>query len=270
VRSVIIEMLNDTFNTTIFTSLVPQSPVVYALAFVVASIVFINRSRDVGLSHKYAFWSGIWAIAFGLVGARFYWVMQNYNSVITSPTLAITGGTGSFGGYVGGILGFIISLRLYGSRPLKYMDSASSTIGLGICISRLGCFLNGCCFGTISTLPWAVRFPSGSLPYNAQLSEELIDSCAQSTLPIHPVQLYLAFNGLILFLITTQFWNKYRQYEGSTFFFFWLLFCVTRFSLEFLRGDSIRGYIGVLSTPQLLCFLLIPFLVLGISWSFRR
>lgn len=268
-RPVIVETLNSHFHTEIFNWLIPQGSLLYGIACVVCSFIFINRVGALGLSRPYAFWSGIWAIAFGLIGSRIYWLLQHINDTIKTPALIWTGGTGSFGGYIGGILGFILSLKLYRESILKYMDVAASTIGLGIFIARWSCFLEGCCFGKICSLPWAVKFPKGSLPYNAQLSEGLIMPNASVSLPVHPVQIYDSLNGLLLFVLVSYFWRRLKIHPGATFFLFWLTFCVTRFGIEFLRGDKVRGFIGPFSIPQIFCLLFIPGLLFGFWWLLR-
>lgn len=263
------EALNKQFNTEIFNWLVPQYSAIYALAFIIVLLIFVNRAGKIGLSRSYAFWSGIWAIAFGLIGSRIYWLLQHIEEMVSTPTLILSGNTGSMGGYIGGILGFILSLRLYKVEILKYMDGAASALGIGIAIGRIGCFLGGCCFGKVSDLPWAVRFPKGTLPYNAHLVEGLIPINANASLSIHPVQIYDSLNGLLLFLLASWYWPKLRHWPGAIFFLFWLSFCVTRLGLEFLRDDKERGFIGHWSVPQFLCLILAFPLIGGLWWALK-
>jgi phosphatidylglycerol:prolipoprotein diacylglycerol transferase len=63
---------------------------------------------------------------------------------------------------------------------------------MGAAIGRFGCFLNGCCYGTPTNLPWGVRFPEGSLPF-AQFDNA----------PLHPAQLYNVLAGLLTFVVVT-------------------------------------------------------------------
>ena len=64
------------------------------------------------------------------------------------------------------------------------------TVGLGIGLGRIGCFLNGCCFGTPTDLPWGVTFPEGSIP------DYIFHNQA-----IHPAQLYSSLYGFALFFL---------------------------------------------------------------------
>lgn len=269
-RPVIVETLNNHFNTEIFDWLIPQGSLIYALAFVTVLVIFVYRSSKFGLSPSHAFWSGIWAIAFGLIGARIYWLLQHMEAVSESPSLILTGGTGSWGGYIGGTIGFLLSLIWYRAPILRYMDVAGSTFGLGVFIARWSCFLDGCCFGAVSSIPWAVRFPKGSLPYNAHITEELITPGAQVSLPVHPFQIYASLTGFILFILASWYWKRLRYRPGVTFCLFWLSYCIARFGLEFLRGDKIRGFIGPLSTPQFICMFLSSLLLIGFLWGIDK
>jgi len=262
-RPILIQRLNDIFHTDMFLWLIPHGAAIYAIAFVTVLIIFVYRSSKVGLSRSYAFWSGIWAIAFGLIGSRFYYIIEHMNAILKAPSLILTGGSGSLGGYIGGTIGLLLSLKLYHARILEYIDVASSTLGLGIFIARWSCFFESCCYGAVSSIPWAVRFPNGSMPYNAHITQGLITPEAQASLPVHPVQIYASLNGLILFILASWYWKRLRYRPGITFCLFWLSYCITRFGLEFLRGDGVRDFVGLLSTPQLLCLMFIPMLTFG-------
>lgn len=269
-RSIIIDVLNKHFNTRTFEWLIPQGSLLYITAFVLCLIIFINRSKYIRLSPSYAIWAGLWAIAFGLIGSRIYWLLQHLSETAKMPTLILTGGSGSFGGYLGGIFGFYLSLKLHKSNIIKYLDAASSTMGLGVFFGRLSCFLHGCCFGKITSLSWAVSYPKGSIPYNAQLSEGTITPAFGMSVPVHPVQLYDAFLGSILFIFTSWFWMRNNNKTGLTFYLFWLLWSTSRFFVEFFRGDNIRGHIGLLSTPQFISVIILCVSGAGIVYSLKH
>ena len=86
---------------------------------------------------------------------------------------------------------------------LDVFDYFAPTVGLGIGISRIGCFLNGCCFGTPTDLPWGIEFPIGSIPYAVFGSQHL-----------HPAQIYSSLYGLALFGVL-HFLLKRRQFIGQ-------------------------------------------------------
>jgi phosphatidylglycerol:prolipoprotein diacylglycerol transferase len=104
---------------------------------------------------------------------------------------------------------------------------------------------------------WAVQFPAGSLPYRAQVAAGLLPPTAEASLAVHPFQLYLVVNGLVVFLIVTAIWRRWRDRPGVTFGAFLVIYGATRFPWEFLRDPAAGGASGLLSTSQWMCLLLI-------------
>lgn len=98
------------------------------------------------------------------------------------------GGLSMSGGVALAALASLAWLRLRGRPVLRVVDVVAPSIPLGEAITRIGCLLNGCCFGVACDLPWGVRFPSGS-PAHAALGD----------VPLHPTQLYTAAGALLLF-----------------------------------------------------------------------
>ena len=126
---------------------------------------------------------------------------------------------------------------------------------LALAIGRIGCFLNGCCFGKPTNLPWAVRFPYASLAYTSQINRDLkrnrpepqlqlpadflgwvdksgrlypkpyedltavqkdmVDNGPYRCLPVHPAQLYSSANAAFLCLILYLFWRRAQNTEKS-------------------------------------------------------
>jgi phosphatidylglycerol:prolipoprotein diacylglycerol transferase len=271
-RPVIVEALNSYFQTGIFAWLVPNTKIIYTIAFVLVMAIFVNRSSKIGLSKTYAFWSGIWAIVFGMLGLKMYHLLSNFNNLVKNSAIifADVPEAISWVGYIAGIGGFLLFLRLNRAPILRYLDALCSTLGLGVFIVRWNCFLYGCCFGLPSSLPWAISFPKGSPAYNAHLLRGYITPEAKISLPVHPFQIYLSLNGLFLFVLTSLFWQKLKYKPGMTFCLFWLSYCITTFYLEFFR-DTIRHklFIGSLSSSQIISTLLIPLFTIGL-WQWWK
>jgi len=234
--------------------LVPAPSAFYALAMIAMLIVFVRRSRHLGESSGEAAATAFWAMLAGLVGARvFYWIQHGLVTDISTWKYALTaGGTASWGVYLGTAAGLLAYRRLRGAPALPALDIGASVAGLGIAIGRLSCFLNGDDYGTASTLPWSVQFPPGSYPFTAQVREGMIDPTAPLSLAVHPVQLYLALNGLLLFWITSVVWRRFRGQPGITLVMYLGLYSVMRFGLEFFRGDQDRYFALQLSVPQIM------------------
>jgi phosphatidylglycerol:prolipoprotein diacylglycerol transferase len=121
---------------------------------------------------------------------------------------------------IGGSIAYAWFKRL---SVLEIFDYFAPTVGLGLGISRIGCFLNGCCFGTPTDLPWGVLFPVGSIPYHIFGTEHL-----------HPAQIYSALYGFGLFILL-HFMIKHRKFAGQVVAVLLTTEAVFRFIIEYVR-----------------------------------
>ncbi|MBI4508166.1 MAG: prolipoprotein diacylglyceryl transferase [Deltaproteobacteria bacterium] len=129
----------------------------------------------------------------------------------------------------------------------RVADLTAPMIALGLFFGRLGCFFNGCCYGTTTSVPWAVDFPGHH--------------------DVHPTQLYESGGALLIFMFLYFVLRPRKRAHGELFGALLALYGVLRFSLEFLRADE-RGGVAGLSTSQWIGVLLVP---LGIClWVARR
>ena len=269
-RPRIIDFLNQWFHTGIFNYLIPDSAVVYAVMVGVGAILFLKRCKKISLNTYHASGIAIWASVAGLVGARVFYLVQNFGYTLEHPetVFEINGATVSFGVYLGGIAGVILYSRLYKVVPWKYLDVGVSVLGLGPMIGRIACFLNGDDYGTVSTIPWAVRFPHGSYPFIDHVERGWITPMDDLSLPVHPVQLYGCLKGLALFILFSVLWKKNLFKPGVLFFLFWMCYSCFRFILEFFRGDMDRGWVGALSTGQFMSVMIFGASLVCISFLY--
>jgi phosphatidylglycerol:prolipoprotein diacylglycerol transferase len=117
------------------------------------------------------------------------------------------------------------------------LDAIAPALAFGIAIGRIGCFLNGCCYGDPCTLPWAVRFPEQSPPWVSEVGRNQIPPDAAYSLGLHPTQIYSTIDGLILFLLLTAFYPL-RKRDGQVVGLLLLTYPITRFFIEYLRNDE--------------------------------
>jgi len=112
---------------------------------------------------------------------------------------------------------------------------------------RVGCFLNGCCFGllTRNDFPLGVTFPVGSPAHEAQWALGLLDIRDMKPLPVHPVQLYQASHDLLLFLLLLWYLRRPTTPVGIGMPLLVVLYGVGRFFLEGLRGDQASTFSGL-------------------------
>ncbi len=177
------------------------------------------------------------------------------------------GGLAYYGGFV-----FASAFGLYYARKHKLgmwrmADLAAPWIAMGLALTRMGCFLNGCCHGKPSTLPWAVLFPAGSAVHDAQEKAHLIAAGAPG-LPVHPAQLYLAALNLATFFVLYYVVRPRKRFHGAVFAWLLIMKGVVRSFVELFRDDD-RGVFfgGTLSTSQLIS---IPLVALGVVLLLRR
>jgi len=146
--------------------------------------------------------------------------------------------------YPGAVIfaGFVLLVvaRVFGvgRLVLSFGDIAAPAGCIALVVARVGCFLAGCCHGTVSHLLWAVVFPAESYAWEAQLSRGLIRADATAALPVHPLQLYFAVWLLTLGIFL--FWLRGRRaYVGQVLLTYLALDNLMKFLLEHLRDPAI-------------------------------
>jgi phosphatidylglycerol:prolipoprotein diacylglycerol transferase len=114
-----------------------------------------------------------WGFVPGIIGARVYYVVTHSGEFHTLGEIVnvTQGGLVVYGALIGGMLGFAAFFIKERLPPLPMLDILTPGMLLGLALGRVGCFLNGCCYGGVCDLPWAVRFPVGSPPFVQQLEE---------------------------------------------------------------------------------------------------
>jgi phosphatidylglycerol:prolipoprotein diacylglycerol transferase len=215
-------------------------------AFLAAMNLAAWRARREKLDPELMYDLSLWIFIGGLVGARLFYVWQ-YWGVRVTTLLDIfkiwEGGIVFYGSVMGGVLAFFLYWWLRRFPLRATLDSLAPALALGIAIGRLGCFLNGCCYGDQCSLPWAVRFPGprgtvpGSPPWSDQLRHGLIPQTAAWSLPVHPTQLYSALDGLVLWALVTAYYPL-RKRDGEVMALLMVTYPITRFLIERLRNDE--------------------------------
>lgn len=176
------------------------------------------------------------------------------------------GGLAYYGGFIFASAFGLYYARKYRLGMWKMADLAAPWIAMGLALTRLGCFLNGCCFGKPSTLPWAAHFTNNRSLAETQVHAGYIVEGA-ATLPVHPTQIYLAALNLLTFFILYLGLRGRKRFHGEV--FAWLLICkgVFRSLIEIWRDDERGVLFGWLSTSQMLS---VPLVALGIFLLVRK
>ena len=185
-------------------------------------------------------------------GARLHYVVNQWADFVDQPLAALrvwSGGLHAGGGIALLALAGPLALRWLGLPVGRFADGFVPTVGIGIAIARLGCFLHGCCFGTVCSWPWCVPFPRNTYIYQFHADLGVLPPGAEHTLPIHPLQLYFAAAGLVI--TAAALWlHPRKRYDGEVALVGLVLFSLSTAAFEFLRADAQpRVYWGPL--PQL-------------------
>lgn len=207
-----------------------------AIAVVLCSYFLSRKAVKYGLSSEVIYDLVFFIVAFGIIGARLFYIFLNFRDFTASPADIImiqNGGLAWQGALVGGFFTLLWYIRRKNLKTLMLLDLTAPYIALGQSIGRIGCFLSGCCYG--KKVAWGIYFPI----YDAHL---------------HPTQLYLSFGDLIIFFILNSYQKK-RLGTGRVFTLYILFATVLRFIVEFYRGDHFWTY-GGLSIYQFVCLVL--------------
>jgi phosphatidylglycerol---prolipoprotein diacylglyceryl transferase len=142
-------------------------------------------------------WMGVAAFAGGR--AQFVINAWSFSTFPQKPweVLAFWQGLHAGGALLALVVSTPIILKLYGLQVGRFADALAPTIGVGIALARLGCFLNGCCYGTPCSGAWCVVFPRESYPHVFHLATGVVPAGAIESAPVHPIQLYWAVAGLL-------------------------------------------------------------------------
>lgn len=239
------------------------------LAFLASTNLAAWRAKREKLDPELLYDLALWVFIGGLIGARLFYVIQYWGDRINSVGDVFRiweGGIVLYGSIMGGTAAFFLYRLIRPFPLLPLLDVVAPSLALGIALGRVGCFLNGCCYGDLCDLPLGVSFPSESPPWKAQVVLRLLDPKARWSLPVHPTQLYSAFDGLLLLFLTSAYYPLRRR-DGEVMALLMVTYPISRFLIEYLRNDE-GAYFAGLTISQNISILV---LFWGLSfWNYLR
>lgn len=246
--------------------------------------------------------AALYSLIGGVVGARLFFVIHYFDKFAEHPLEVFyiwQGGLELLGGVVLAVA-VILFYLIYHKLPIRrYLDILAVGLMLALVFGRIGCFLNGCCYGKPTGLPWGVRFPYGSFAYLSQTEPDLgrdrlepqlelpseyfgyqdedglwyeglkpydalddrqkaeVTKGKYRCLPVHPTQLYSSAMAAVCFVILYLFWKRVEKAEdlggpkklfakrGCVFSLMFVLYGLSRFSIELLRSDNPFEFAGL-------------------------
>lgn len=190
------------------------------IGYLAAAVIFYKEAKRKQFSLEKLLYILLGALLGGLIGSRLgsalFVYPEYYSKHMFDLLIPQVGGKTLVGGLIGGYLGAVIAKKI-----MKYTRSTGDLfapgIALGIAFGRIGCFLNGCCYGVSTDLPWGVVYKE---------------------ITRHPTQIYESFFCLFLFIYLWKIRKKIHK-EGELFKLFLIFYAFFRFWIEFLRGDKV-------------------------------
>jgi phosphatidylglycerol:prolipoprotein diacylglycerol transferase len=213
-----------------------------------------------------------------LIGSRVLFVITKWDEYRKNlwSVFSLEGGLVFYGGFIGAALTAVWYSRKHKLDFLRIADALIPSVAIGHTIGRLGCLSAGCCWGGIAKegSKIAVRFPAAkNLPFGGFGTDSLawsdqardtrwVDSMGHAydhmvagaqqisqvakatgyTLPVYPTQLMEATGELILFL--GLLWlRRYKRFNGQILATWLMGYAMLRTTVEFFRGDALRGYL---------------------------
>jgi phosphatidylglycerol:prolipoprotein diacylglycerol transferase len=149
--------------------------------------------------------------------------------------------------YPGGIIGLVLGVAcarwtgLYSGPTARLADVLAAAIPAGMAVARLGCFATGCCFGTVSHLPWAVTYGPPAAAWGRHVRDEHLSAAVPLSLPVHPVQLYEAALCILLTAFLLRFQRRPHR-NGEPFVVCVIALALIRLTFSPLRAD-LPGYV---------------------------
>lgn len=196
----------------------------------------VREAKHRSIAPEYVVDYALWALLSSIVGARLVFVLLDAGTYLHHPLTILEvwqGGLSFHGGFAAALLALWAYCRRHGLRLGTMADLVAPCVPLGYASARIGCFLNGCCYGVPTSLPWGMRFPDPHGPPGAL------------TPPSHPVQLYAVGASLAIFGLVLAA-KRFCRAPGQLAFVYMALYSVYRFLIESLRrGATAQPLLGL-------------------------
>lgn len=204
------------------------------------------KARKNTVEVKIALDMAMMIMAGGFLGGRLFHVLYEdfaYYRLFPMDALRFwDGGFVYYGGWIGGLIFAVFTMWVYKAPRFYWLDFFAPILAFGYGLGRLGCLFNGCCYGGICELPWAISFSYPGLPEGLR----------------HPTQLYATFWELLITLpILLLLGNRKGMGSGVIFAAWLLLHGSGRLLMEYFREDPRGDFILGLSVSSWISLLLI-------------
>jgi phosphatidylglycerol:prolipoprotein diacylglycerol transferase len=222
------------------------------IGFLLAVHVIRRLSRNITPDSQMITNVSLYSLVAGVIGARVFYVLHHFDNFagnLKSVFAIWQGGLELLGGVIAAIAVIVLYLRYHKLPVRQYLDILAIGLMLALCFGRMGCFLNGCCFGKPCDLPWAVRFPYGSFAYTSQAEpnpsrnrtspqlqlpddffnsgtlkpydqltpqqKEMVTTGTYRCLAVHPTELYSSADAAVIAGLLYLFWRRAQNAQKA-------------------------------------------------------
>jgi phosphatidylglycerol---prolipoprotein diacylglyceryl transferase len=209
----------------------------FALNFLAWAALIARRLREIGKPVDWAYEMLFAALIGGLIGARGYYLLQNYGAVKGDLLGHIFSGSGLvwYGGLIGGVISVLLWARWRHFVSLALLDMAAPALALGYAIGRIGCQVSGDGdYGKVSGVPWAMGYPHGAVPTDPGVR-------------VQPTPIYETLSMGLFALVLWRLRDAVRP--GALFAIYLVGAGLERFVVEFWRRNT--HVLGALTAAQL-------------------
>lgn len=198
-----------------------------ALAFIAATTLASRAAPSVGIPGEKISSLSLVILFSGIIGARLFYILLDIKYFLKNPAEIIMvnhGGLVFYGGAIFAVISALAYAKMSRLAILDVADLLAPFIALGHSIGRIGCFLNGCCFGKPASADFGIVLGDGVCRY--------------------PTQIYSSLGLLALFIFLRILFDR-RAFKGQVFFTYLMFYPAVRFLIEFLRGDNMLFVMGL-------------------------
>jgi len=235
--------------------------VISAIGMAVAIIIpiLLARGKNTGVTREQILSIAPWAILGGIVFARLIHVLDKWSEIYSKDPWSIFGleGLGIFGAIIGATIAGVIYAKIAGFPIGKIADLAAPGAILGQAIGRIGCIINGCCYGEPTDLPWGVFYTHPSSEAFKEGHTEIV----------HPTHAYELLFDLALFGVLMLLRGKLRR-DGALFLIYLIAYSIGRFLITMLRVND--PFLFGLMEAQVISIIVVVIAVPVLVWLYKR
>jgi len=249
--------------------------VMIVIAYFLGLWVVKRESKRLGLNPADAENISFVLIICGIIGARIWYVWEHWQDYAHTPFDIFKvwqGGLVFYGGFIGAVIGTYFYIK-YKKIPLLITgDAFAPGIALAIGVGRIGCFLNGCCYGKLTHSWIGVSYPAVNNPpaYIQHLRDGLITQGATHSLPVIPTQPISTIDLLVIFGILMYLRRK-RLWQGFQFYMLFILYGIHRFFIDFFRYyEGNAKMLKYITLSQLISLIVIIFSSIMLIYLWKK